>query len=85
MKRCSPSQVWYVVAHLQVPMLGSDVLLDWHCYVCVCACVCVCSGPQPGWDPDIVAALEAAESSNTLEDELEDDFVAMVSETHTPV
>lgn len=38
------------------------------------------SGPQPGWDPDIVAALEAAETSNTLgdEDELEDDFVTMV-------
>lgn len=53
--------------------------------LCVCMCVCVCSGPQPGWDPDIVAALEAAESSNTLEDELEDDFVAMVSEAHTPV
>lgn len=41
--------------------------------------VCPCSGPQPGWDPDIVAALEAAETSNTLEeDELEDDFVTMV-------
>ena len=36
------------------------------------------SGPQPGWDPDIVAALEAAETSNTVEDELEDDFVTMV-------
>ena len=41
--------------------------------------VWLCSGPQPGWDPDIVAALEAAETSNTLEeDELEDDFVTMV-------
>ena len=41
--------------------------------------VCLYSGPQPGWDPDIVAALEAAETSNTLkEDELEDDFVTMV-------
>ena len=36
------------------------------------------SGPQPGWDPDIVAALEAAECSETVDDQLEDDFVTMV-------
>ena len=58
------------LAHLLVQTFDQIIGL-----LCV---VSLCSGPQPGWDPDIVAALEAAETSNTLEDELEDDFVTMV-------
>ena len=38
-------------------------------------------GPQPDWDPDIVAALERVEvtSDPEEEEELEDDFVLMVT------
>lgn len=36
------------------------------------------SGPQPDWDPDIVAALERAELTSDPEEQLEDDFVLMV-------
>ena len=38
-------------------------------------------GPQPDWDPDIVAALERVEVTSDPEDEeeLEDDFVLMVT------
>ncbi len=36
------------------------------------------SGPQPDWDPDIVAALDSAEVVSDAEDPLEDDFVLKV-------
>jgi len=39
------------------------------------------SGPQPDWDPDIVAALESAELTSDPEEQLEDDFVLMVRVT----
>ena len=39
------------------------------------------SGPQPDWDPDIVAALERAELTSDPEEQLEDDFVLMVRVT----
>ncbi len=37
------------------------------------------SGPRPDWDPEIVEALENAEVSSELDQELEDDFVMLVS------
>lgn len=36
-------------------------------------------GPRPDWDPDIVEALENAEVSSELDQQLEDDFVLLVS------
>ena len=45
----------------------------------------VSTGPQPDWDPDIVAALDDPEMNFDLDDQLEDDFVLKVrhKRTHT--
>ena len=37
------------------------------------------SGPQPNWDPDIVAALDNPDMNFDLDDQLEDDFILQVS------
>ena len=39
----------------------------------------VLPGPRPDWDPEIVEALENAEVSSEPDQQLEDDFVLLVS------
>ena len=39
----------------------------------------VCAGPQPDWDPDIVAALDDPDMNFDLDDQLEDDFILKAS------
>ena len=40
---------------------------------------CVISpGPQPDWDPDIVAGLDNPDCNFDVDDQLEDDFVLQV-------
>ena len=38
-------------------------------------------GPQPDWDPDIVASLDNPDLNFDLDDQLEDDFILQVSRT----
>ena len=45
-------------------------------------CSSTVSGPQPDWDPDIVASLDNPDMNFDLDDQLEDDFVLQVSVSH---
>ena len=72
--------------------MGKVLPITGTCTCCKCtnACTCTCilcasslsllsSGPQPNWDPDIVAALDNPDMNFDLDDQLEDDFILQVS------